>query len=100
MTERGLLDRLTESGVELERYMWFNRFGQEIFSGARGLRAGYQWPQVSIHLGVFHRILFDTAIERLGADVVFLDHQLSSFSQKDDKVRAEFVSQGGRSTPG
>ncbi|MFT4564871.1 MAG: 2-polyprenyl-6-methoxyphenol hydroxylase-like FAD-dependent oxidoreductase, partial [Gammaproteobacteria bacterium] len=56
----GILNRLTNSGLELERYIWFNRFGQEIFSEARGLRAGYEWPQVAIHRGIFHRILFDT----------------------------------------
>ena len=61
----GVLDALLAEGVELERYMWFNRHGQEIWSEARGRKAGYQWPQISIHRGSFHRVLTDAEIRRL-----------------------------------
>ena len=96
----GVLDRLTASGVELERYMWFNRFGQEIFSEPRGRKAGYEWPQLSIHRGRLHRILEDVVIERLGVDSIVLDHHLATFSENGERVKAEFVSRdNGQAQP-
>ena len=88
----GVLDALLAEGVELERYMWFNRHGQQIWSEARGRKAGYQWPQISLHRGNFHRVLADAVRARLGADAIALDHHLRGFTQTADKVRAEFMS--------
>jgi 2-polyprenyl-6-methoxyphenol hydroxylase-like FAD-dependent oxidoreductase len=88
----GVLDALLAEGVELERYMWFNRHGQEIWSEARGRKAGYAWPQVSIHRGSFHRVLADAVRMRLGAEAIVLDHQLVGFSQDARKVSARFAS--------
>ena len=88
----GVLDALVAEGVELERYMWFNRHGQEIWREARGRKAGYQWPQVSIHRGSLHRVLADAVRARLGNAALVLDHQLVGFKQDARKVSAEFVS--------
>ena len=54
--------------------------------------AGYQWPQISLHRGNFHRVLADAVRARLGADAIALDHHLRGFTQTADKVRAEFMS--------
>ncbi len=96
-----VLDALLDSGVELERYMWFSRFGQEIHREARGRAAGYAWPQVSIHRGAFHRILAQAVRERLGPDALVLDHHLERFSQTGARVSASFVSRrnGTRHAP-
>lgn len=88
----GVLDRLVADGIELERYMWFNRHGQQIWQEPRGRKAGYAWPQVSIHRGRFHRILADTVRERLGPDALLLDHQLQDFSSDANGATARFVS--------
>ncbi|MGE0482663.1 MAG: flavin-dependent oxidoreductase [Gammaproteobacteria bacterium] len=87
----GVLDRLVASGVELERYMWFNRFGQEILAEPRGRRAGYAWPQVSIHRGALHRILAETVRERLGHTAIVPGHHLHAFHQDGGRVHARFV---------
>jgi hypothetical protein len=87
----GVIDALTASGVELERYIWFNRFGQEIFSEARGRAAGYEWPQVSIHRGRFHQILIAAVRERLGPDAIRLDHHLAEFTETDERIQAQFI---------
>lgn len=87
----GVLDRLVASGVELERYMWFNRFGQEILAEPRGRRAGYAWPQVSIHRGALHRILAEAVRERLGHGAIVLGHHLQDFAQDGARVQARFV---------
>ena len=96
----GVLDALLAEGVELERYMWFNRHGQEIWSEARGRKAGYQWPQVSIHRGSFHRVLADAVRARLGADAIVLDHHLSGFTQNANKVSAQFTSRSSGAARG
>jgi len=88
----GIDERLLESGVELERYMWFNKFGREIWSEPRGRKAGYHWPQISIHRGRFQSILAETVRERLGADVIRCDHHLADFEQDGDQVVAHFIS--------
>ena len=88
----GILPALLENGVSLERYIWFNRFGQEIFREARGLDAGYAWPQVSIHRGRFQRILRDEVHARLGPEAIVLDHHLRSLADDGDRVTATFVS--------
>lgn len=87
----GIDNRLLESGVELERYMWFNKFGQKIWSEPRGCKAGYHWPQISIHRGRFQSILADTVRERLGPDAIKCDHHLSDFAQSGNEVIATFV---------
>ena len=90
--ERLGLDRqLLESGVELQRYAWFNKFGQPIWSEPRGRSAGYNWPQISIHRGRFQRILSDAVRQRLGAGAQHWNHHLKAFEQVGDRVRATFV---------
>lgn len=88
----GVLDELVAEGVELERYMWFNRHGQEIWQEPRGRRAGYAWPQVSIHRGALHRVLADAVRARLGDAALLLDHQLTGFAQDATSVTAHFAS--------
>lgn len=88
----GVLDALVAAGVELERYLWFNRHGQQIWAEPRGRKAGYSWPQVSIHRGTFHRILADAVRARLGPDAIALDHHLAGVEQSANTVTAHFVS--------
>ena len=96
----GVLDALLAEGVELERYMWFNRHGQEIWQEPRGRSAGYRWPQVSIHRGSFHRVLAAAVIARLGADAIILDHHLCGVTQHASKVTAQFNSRASGAARG
>lgn len=77
----GLLDRLLDEGVELQRFVWLNRHGQQIWSEPRGRSAGYNWPQVSIHRGTLHSILFDAVRERLGEGAVVTGHHVVDVEQ-------------------
>ena len=87
----GLDQRLLESGVELQRYAWFNKFGQPIWSEPRGRSAGYNWPQISINRGRFQTILSNAVKERLGAGTQHWNHHLKGFEQVGDRIRASFV---------
>ncbi len=66
----GLRDKLTAAGVENYDSAFFNRFGQLIYKEPRGLRAGYPFPEIGIHRGRLHTILYNGALERLGPDAI------------------------------
>jgi 5-methylphenazine-1-carboxylate 1-monooxygenase len=91
LQELGVAEQLLESGVELERYMWFNRFGQTIWSEPRGRNAGYKWPQISIHRGRLQAVLMAAVRERLGEEALIGNHHLVDFKQQDDRVTANFI---------
>ena len=66
----GLGDELLRAGIENRESCFFNRFGQLIYKEPRGKFAGYQYPEVGIHRGRLHLILYEAARERLGADAI------------------------------
>ena len=66
----GLLPQLEAIGVENSESRFFNRFGQLIFSEPRGRGAGYPFPELGVHRGRLHGILYRTVLERLGPDSV------------------------------
>lgn len=96
----GLVERLLESGVELQTYAWFNKFGQLIWSEPRGRNAGYNWPQISIHRGHLQTILSNATGERLGAAAQHWNHHLAAVEQIGDRVRATFVDRDSGATVG
>ena len=55
----GLADELLAAGIENRESCFFNRFGQLIYKEPRGKFAGYEYPEVGIHRGRLHMILYD-----------------------------------------
>ena len=51
LKELGLLERLDAVAIRTYELFYLNRFGQEIWSEKRGLDAGFDVPQFSIHRG-------------------------------------------------
>jgi 2-polyprenyl-6-methoxyphenol hydroxylase-like FAD-dependent oxidoreductase len=72
----GVLDGLRSHGVEPRRLVYCTRRGQEIWSEARGVDAGYRWPQLSIHRGRLQAVLHRAVAERIGAGRIHLGHRL------------------------
>src|SRR5579864_7541775 len=70
----GLGPELLAAGIENRESAFFNRFGQLIYKELRGRLAGYGVPEVGIHRGRLHVILYETARKRLGPDAILLDH--------------------------
>ncbi|WP_422366931.1 flavin-dependent oxidoreductase [Pelagibius sp.] len=66
LTELGLLDRLDAIGLRTEEVAYFSTGGRPIWREPRGLDAGYNWPQFSIHRGHLQIMLLEAARERLG----------------------------------
>jgi 5-methylphenazine-1-carboxylate 1-monooxygenase len=98
LTGLGLGGKLAETGIETSELIYFNKFGQLIWREARGVAAGYRWPQYSIRRGRLQMILLDAVAERLGAQAVRTGCHLDSFAERGDKVEAAFVNRATGAT--
>jgi len=96
--ELGLVPALQAVAVETAEAAFFNRFGQLIYREPLGRRAGYEWPQLSIHRGDLQAVLLDAVKARLGADRLRLGYHCTGFQQTDDSITARF--RGGEDKSG
>ena len=90
LAELGLEPALARVAVETAEAAFFNRFGQLIYKEALGKRAGYQWPQFSIHRGDLQTILLEAVKARLGADRLHLGWHCLRFEQNESRVTLKF----------
>jgi 2-polyprenyl-6-methoxyphenol hydroxylase-like FAD-dependent oxidoreductase len=88
----GLGDKLLLAGIENRESCFFNRFGQLIYKEPRGKFAGYQQPEVGIHRGRLHVILYEAVLERLGSDAVKTGYECTGVSQTETGATAHFAS--------
>jgi 5-methylphenazine-1-carboxylate 1-monooxygenase len=92
LTALGLGQELERQGIENRDSCFFNRFGQLIHAEPRGRGAGYPVPEVGIHRGRAHLILWRAAMERLGAARMLADHQCLGLDQNGQRVTVQFRS--------
>jgi 5-methylphenazine-1-carboxylate 1-monooxygenase len=90
LSELGLQETLAEIGIQTSALAYYNKFGQEIWMEPRGLAAGYDWPQFSIHRGALQMALYHAAIERIGVERIHLGHAFESFEQNQDRITGRF----------
>lgn len=91
----GLSEKAHALGIELNTSAFYNRFGQPIYAEARGRAAGYPYPEVSIHRGRLHNMLYREALAVLGPERILTDHQLVTLSQDNAGVDLTFRSTSG-----
>jgi 2-polyprenyl-6-methoxyphenol hydroxylase-like FAD-dependent oxidoreductase len=91
----GLEEALSAVSVITAESVFFNRFGQFIFGEPAGRKAGYRFPQYSVHRGKLHEVLLDAVRERLGDDAVVLDHRCTGVRQDEDAAYLSFRSSSG-----
>jgi 5-methylphenazine-1-carboxylate 1-monooxygenase len=90
--ECGLIGELASTAIATRELVYFNKFGQKIWSEPRGIEAGYHWPQLSIHRGELQRILLDAVRGRLGEDCIYTGHHLAQIGPSlDERMHARFV---------
>jgi 5-methylphenazine-1-carboxylate 1-monooxygenase len=94
LTELGLDDALSQTGIATQQLSYFNKFGQLICSEPRGLPAGYRWPQYSIHRGQLQAILLAALRERIGAAGFRSGLKLTAFEQRGERVCARLRDSG------
>lgn len=86
-----LTGQLAETAIETAELIYFNRRGQRIWAEPRGLAAGYDFPQYSVHRGDLQMILLRAVEGRLGRGTVHAGHHLAEFTDAGDGVEARFV---------
>src|SRR6201981_1533541 len=91
----GLLQRLDTVAIRTYELFYTNRFGQEIWREPRGLDAGYDVPQFSIHRGRLQGVIHDAVRERIGEQHIHTGRRLGAFRQDESGVTAYFFDRNG-----
>jgi len=91
----GLLERLDAVAIRTYELFYTNRFGQEIWREPRGLDAGYDVPQFSIHRGRLQGVIYQAVRARLGESRLHAGHRLGAFRQDEAGVTAYFFDRNG-----
>jgi 2-polyprenyl-6-methoxyphenol hydroxylase-like FAD-dependent oxidoreductase len=91
----GLLQRLDAVAIRTYELFYTNRFGQEIWREPRGLDAGYDVPQFSIHRGRLQGVIHDAVRDRIGELHIHTGHRLGAFRQDESGVTAYFFDRTG-----
>jgi 2-polyprenyl-6-methoxyphenol hydroxylase-like FAD-dependent oxidoreductase len=86
----GLESALASKGVKTQEYCFFTRNGQLVHREPRGLFAGYQWPQISIHRGDFHFALQEMVVQRLGPAAMTLGYKCVGMEQDAESAIVHF----------
>ena len=95
LAELGLLERLDAVAIRTYELFYTNRLGQEIWREPRGLDAGYDIPQFSIHRGRLQGVIYQAVRARLGESRIHLGCRLGAFTQDDAGVSAYFFDRNG-----
>ena len=91
----GLLERLDAVAVRTHELFYMNRFGQEIWREPRGLDAGYDVPQFSIHRGRLQGVIHQAVRGRIGESRIHVGHRLGAFKEDEGAITAYFFDRSG-----
>ncbi|MGY3483314.1 2-polyprenyl-6-methoxyphenol hydroxylase-like FAD-dependent oxidoreductase [Bradyrhizobium sp. USDA 4011] len=91
----GLLDKLDEVAIRTYELFYLTRHGQQVWHEKRGLDAGHDVPQFSVHRGRLQSVIHQAVIDRLGADAIRTGCRLGSFTQDEGGVSAYFFDRSG-----
>lgn len=80
-------------GVQTREWTLVGRNGKDIYSEPRGLDAGYNWPQYSLHRGQFQMLLFEKLAARAGKNVVRTGCRVIGYQNRDDGTVVATVEQ-------
>ena len=96
LQQLGLLKCLDEVAIRTQELIYTNRFGQEIWREPRGIDAGFDVPQFSIHRGRLQTVIHRAVEEKLGPEAIQTNHRLGAFSQDEGGVSAYLFDRNGR----
>ncbi|QIG98842.1 MULTISPECIES: flavin-dependent oxidoreductase [unclassified Bradyrhizobium] len=91
----GLLDKLDDVAIRTYELFYLTRHGQQVWHEKRGLDAGHDVPQFSVHRGRLQGVIHQAVIDRLGADAIRTGCRLGSFTQDEGGVSAHFFDRSG-----
>jgi 5-methylphenazine-1-carboxylate 1-monooxygenase len=80
-------EHLDGIGVQTQEFALVGLNGKDVYAEPRGLKAGYRWPQYSVHRGGLQMLLYRAALERLGAAAVRTGLRVAGYRNHGDGVR-------------
>ena len=83
-------------GIQAREWALVGRNGNDVYAEARGLLAGYRWPQYSVHRGKLQMLLYRTVLERLGSDAVRLGQRVTGYRERVGGITALIESRDSR----
>jgi len=95
----GLAEAVEAAGIVNYESVFYTRHGQFIYRELRGRHAGYPQPEVSIHRGKLHQILWQAAVQRLGLERVHTGHRFARMVQQEHQVTLHFDDPQGQPLP-
>ena len=95
LTGLGLLDKLDDAAIRTDQLFYLTRHGQQVWHEKRGLDAGHDVPQFSIHRGRLQGVIHQAVVERLGADAIHTGRRLGAFTQDEGGVTTYFFDRSG-----
>ena len=95
----GVQPQIETAGIENLESVFFNRYGQFIYREPRGRHAGYQVPEIGIHRGRLHRILYEKALATLEPGRIHTDHRCVGVEQDGEGATLRFTDSQGQSRP-
>jgi 2-polyprenyl-6-methoxyphenol hydroxylase-like FAD-dependent oxidoreductase len=75
---------LSKIGVQTQEFVLVGLNGNEVYSEWRGLKAGYKWPQYSVHRGGLQMLLYRAALERIGAASIRTGVRVTGYRNQPD----------------
>lgn len=88
-------------GVQTRDYGFYSKTGVEIWTEPRGLGAGYNWPQFSVHRGQLQMALLDALVKRCADGCISFGCRVQSYASDGAGVTVHYLSQDGlKSTSG
>ncbi|MGE0320620.1 MAG: flavin-dependent oxidoreductase [Hyphomicrobiaceae bacterium] len=87
----GLTAELEAVAIENRESVFYNRWGQFVYSEPRGRHAGYELPELGIHRGKLHRLLWNAALQRLGAKRLHVGHRCTGIDPLDGAATLHFA---------
>jgi 5-methylphenazine-1-carboxylate 1-monooxygenase len=95
----GLAEAVEAAGIVNYESVFYTRHGQFIYRELRGRHVGYPQPEVSIHRGKLHQILWQAAVQRLGLERVHTGHRFARMVQQEHQVTLHFDDPQGQPLP-
>ncbi|WP_425040752.1 flavin-dependent oxidoreductase [Primorskyibacter sp. S187A] len=89
-------DRLASVGVAIREWALVGLNGKEVYAEPRGLEAGYLWPQIAVHRGQFHMLLYREVLDRMGPGAVRCDARVMGYEQTQAGVVVRVQSHSGQ----
>ena len=91
----GLMPDLDAEGLRTRELIYTNRFGQIVWQELRGVDAGYDVPQISIHRGKLLGLIHTAVVNRLASIAIRTGCRVDGFEQAGDGVSVHLAGHDG-----